>query len=74
METTVVVGMVVAVAMVILIFLVLAVFFTFPVCLKYKTRSKLEEGRPASVVIDTATYLLTVSLPDKVIEVVNLYM
>ena len=64
METAVVIGVVVAVATVILILLVLAVFFTVLVCLKYKTRCKLEEGRPASVVIDSATYLLTVSSPN----------
>ena len=72
MESAVVIGVVVAVAMVILILLVLAVFVTVLVCLKYKTRCKLEEGRPASVVIDSATYLLTVSSPNEVIEVVHL--
>ena len=74
MESAVIIGVVVAVAMVIIILLVLAVFVTVLVCLKHKTRSELEEGHPASVVIDSATYLLTDSSPDKVIEVAHLCM
>ena len=47
-ETTVIIGVVVAVATVILILLILAVVFTVLVCLKHKTTSESETGGTSS--------------------------